>query len=1026
MPCPVPSTRPRRAPLAALTLLTPLLLASLATTAQAAAAPEPVDFSRQIRPLLSKNCIACHGPDEKHRKGGLRLDTAEGAFREKDGTRAVVPGKLNDSEAWKRIVTKDADDLMPPPDSGKALTRDEIALVRRWIEEGASFRGHWAFDRPSRPTPPASAFPDRSRSPIDAFVHARLVKEGLTPSPQAAPHELARRVALDLTGLPPSLEDVDAFTRDPSDTAYERLVDKLLAQPSYGERWARPWLDLARYADSKGYEKDKARVIWRWRDWVIDALNRDLPYDRFSVEQLAGDLLPNATPAQRLATAFHRNTLTNDEGGTDDEEFRVAAVKDRVDTTLQVWMGLTGGCAKCHDHKYDPIAMRDYYRLLAVFNQTEDADKGSDEPLEPFPTLAQEKERQELDAKVAAADAAVDKALGRGKVALATWQRQWKARFSATELKALAAAVREGKVVPAKLGGWRILGPLTTPGPEGDAATHRFAIERDAGKATEQEHEGKKWTDCEGLRAAFFLGRSIEVAHARQVRVSLAASQSMRVWLDGKVIADGTSSVSSSDRAGRIDLPAGKHQLLVKIPNPSGPASFLFRLDGEEIEGEPLDVVRALARDEAQPKDVKDAKDKAKREADRRADLVRLRDHFLRRDGKLAAAELAALDKARGERERLERAIPRIPVMRELLNDKRRKSHVHVRGNFLEKGEAVEPGVPTAFHPLHPPAAGPAPAGATVDRLALARWLMDERNPLTARVFVNRLWAQLFGAGLVETEEDFGSQGLPPSHPELLDWLATEAVRLGWSQKGLLKTIVTSATYRQSSRASAALVKRDRFNKWLARGPRFRLEAEAVRDVVLAVSGLLSRKQYGPSVMPPQPEGIWAAVYSGDRWITPSNEDRYRRGLYTWTRRTSPYPSMITFDAPSREICTIRRIRSNTPLQALVTLNDPVYVEAAQALARRMLREADGSVESRIGFALRLALQRPADEAETGELAKLYEKRLAHYRAHPDDAKAFAGQPGLGPTADVPLAEAAAYTAVANVILNLDELLTKG
>jgi mono/diheme cytochrome c family protein len=991
--------------------------AGSADPAGAAPPAEPVDFARQIRPILSRNCLACHGPDEKHRKAGLRLDTAEGAFRDKDGTRAFAPGKPAESEALRRLTAADPDDRMPPPDTGKALTAAEVALVRRWVEEGAPWRGHWAFEAPRRPSPPASPFAAQARNDIDLFVGARLAREGLRPAPLADPHEIVRRLSLDLVGLPPAPEDVDAFARDPGDRAYEALVDKYLASPAYGERWARPWLDLARYADSKGYEKDRARVIWRYRDWVIEALNRDLPYDEFTIHQLAGDLLDKPTPAQRLATAFHRNTLTNDEGGTDDEEFRVAAVKDRVDTTLQAWMGLTAGCAKCHEHKYDPLSQREYYRLYAFFNQTEDADKGSDEPVAAFPTAEQERESRALEADIAAADARVEKAAARVRRERTAWEGRWLARLRDEARAALAAAAKAGKLAPAKLGAWKVIGPFVAP-KGAEAAATEFAPEREP-TDLDKGHAGLAWSDWEGgdgrvsrvtdaPRSAHYLGRTIEVGEgggaagaalpARTYVATLASHQPLKAWLDGKLVVDGATSTEA-----RLELAPGKHKLLVKVSNVTGPATFLFRAEREEVAGEPLDVARALAT----PAASRSASDRA-----------RLRDHHLRRYAFVGLAELGRLDELRARRDRHEKAIPRIPILRELAAAKRRTTHIHARGNFLEKGEAVEPGVPAAFHPL--------PGGAPANRLGLARWLVDPRNPLTARVLANRIWAQLFGAGLVETEEDFGHQGLPPSHPELLDWLATEAVRLGWSQKALIKTIVMSATYRQSSRATPALIARDRWNRLLARGPRFRLEAEMVRDAALAAAGLLSRKLYGPSVMPPQPEGIWAAVYSGEKWVTPANEDRHRRGLYTWIRRTSPYPSMITFDAPSRETCTVRRIRSNTPLQALVTLNDPVYVEAAQALARRMLKEADGPVEARIALAFRLAVARPPSESETRELARLYEKRLAHYRAHRAEAQAFATEP-LGPLpAAMAVEEAAALTAVANVILNLDEFLTKG
>jgi hypothetical protein len=770
-----------------------------------AAPPEekPVSFVRDVRPILARNCFACHGPDEKHREAGLRLDVEADAKAERDGRRAIVAGDLKQSELWQRITSTDPDVRMPPQDSGKSLTAEQIELIQKWIAQGAAWQIHWAFEKPVRPTPPSVKHADWPRSDLDRFVQARLEQEGLAPSPEADPYTLARRVALDLTGLPPDPALVERFVADPSDKAYERLVDELLQSPAYGERWARMWLDLARFADTKGYEKDLARTMWRYRDWVIDAFNADLPYDQFTREQLAGDLLPDATLEQQIATAFHRNTMVNDEGGTDNEEFRVAAVKDRVDTTLQVWMGLTMGCAKCHSHKYDPITNREYYQFYAFFNQTEDADDFDERPKLELWTPADTVRRKALQAEL--------DALGRDR---------------------------------------------------GDAVS--------------------AW-------------RAVETSRLR----------------------------------------------------------------------------RALA--DIQP-------------------------------------------------------LTTVPVLRELPVEKRRVNRMHVRGNFLDLGEEVEPAIPVSFHPL--------PESAPKNRLGVAEWLMHLDNPLTARVAVNRAWGQFFGRGLVETQEDFGSQGQPPSHPEVLDWLAVEFREQGWSWKRLCKTIVMSATYRQSSKVSRSQVSRslpsdrdtvfDRDNRLLARGPRFRLEAEMIRDSSLAVSGLLSRKLGGPSVMPPQPEGVWRSTYNTTKWQTSAGEDRYRRGLYTFVKRTSPYPAMTTFDAPSRELCTVRRINTNTPLQALVTLNDTAFLEMAQALARRMVREAGSTVDERLAHGIKLVLGRPANPAEISTLRTLYESRLTHYRRDKQAATEFATQP-LGPLPDGwPVEELAALTAVSNVLLNLDEFLTRG
>ncbi len=768
----------------------------------------PVDFGREVRPILAKNCFACHGPDEAHRKAGLRLDRRPDAIgRRKRGEPAVVPGKPDASELFRRITLDDDAERMPPAKSGVApLTAAQVAVLRRWIAQGAPYPEHWAFVKPKRPELPAVNDRSWPRSGLDNFVLARLEKEGLRPSPPADRFVLLRRASLDLRGLPPSPAEVDAFAKDNRPDAYERAVDRMLADPAYGERWARVWLDLARYADSAGYGSDPLRTIWRYRDWVIEAINRDLPYDRFTIEQMAGDLLPNPTEEQRMATAFHRNTMTNTEGGTDREEFRVAAVKDRVDTTFQVWMGLTMGCAKCHNHKYDPFSQLDYYRFYAFFNQSADNDQPDESPVMEAPTAAARAQAREVDARI--------------------------------------VALRRKLAAPERIA---VLAVRTTP-----------------------------------------------------------------------------------------------------------------------IPVEALDVFW----------------------------------------------EIGVAKKSRPD-------LPTLPVMVELPREKRRVTFVMVKGNFLAKGEKVEAAVPAFLPPL--------PEGTPANRLGVARWLVAPDNPLTARVAVNRLWAQLFGTGIVETEEDFGTQGELPSHPELLDWLATEYVRVGWSTKALLRELVTSATYRQASRVTPELLAKDPKNRLLSRGPRFRLEAEVVRDQALALSGLLSSKMFGPSVYPPQPPGLWQAAFNGQRtWATSTGEDRHRRALYTIWRRTVPYPSLATFDAPSREICTVRRIRTNTPLQAFVTLNDLVYIEAAQALARRIIREGGATPELRARYGLQLCLCRPPQPEQVAQALKLFEREGARYTSDPKSALAMATDP-IGPLPKgAEAAEFAAWTVVANVLLNLDAVLTKG
>jgi mono/diheme cytochrome c family protein len=754
-----------------------------------------IRFNRDVRPIFADHCFKCHGTDLK--KGGLNLQDRSSVFKElKSGAVAVVPGKSAASELIRRISARDETERMPPPGKGDRLKPEQVARLRAWIDHGAAWEEHWAYVKPRAPVLPAVKHAAWARNAIDVFVLARLEREGLEPVPEADRSTLLRRVSLDLTGVPPTLAEVDAFLADQAPDAYEKVVDRLLASPHFGERQAHPWLDLARYADTNGYEKDDRRTIWPYRDWVIRAFNQDMPFDRFTAEQLAGDLLPHATRDRLVATGFHRNSMVNTEGGTDDEEFRTAAVVDRVTTTMEVWMGTTMGCCQCHNHKFDPFTQQEFYRLFAFFNNTADHG-GSNDPILEMPTPAE---------------------------------------------SAVRARLRT-KAVP--------------------------------------------------LPAALFAPSPLAV---------------------------------------------------VALSRPVG--DRLTRLAQQLAEVRPAST--------------------------------------------LVLEELPAP----------------------------RTTHVLIRGNFKNRGPAVTPGVPAKLHPL--------PAGQPANRLALARWLAHPDNPLVGRVVMNRLWAQYFGRGLVETGEDFGTRGEPPTHPELLDWLATEWVRRGWGLKAMHRLVVTSATYRQSARVTGPLAERDPYNLLLARGPRFRLDGETVRDNALAVSGLLTRKIGGPSVFPHQPPGVWNNPYSGDRWVESTGGDQYRRGLYTFWRRTAPYAALVAFDAPSREVCTERRPRTDTPLQALATLNDQAFVEPAAALARRMMAEVKGADSDRAVHGFRLCLARTPTPAELGHLLALYRDSRDEYRHKPAAARAMADS-GLGPPpADLDPVELAAWAVVANVLLNLDETMTKG
>ena len=812
-----------------------------------------VDFNRDIRPILNENCVTCHGGVKREAELSL-LFREEAIEPAESGRRAIVPGDPGRSELLRRVRHSDEEERMPlgePP-----LTDHEIGLLKEWIAAGAEWEPHWAYVPPQLPEIPQVADFDWPRNGIDSFVLARLEDEGLSPSPRANCARLIRRVHLDLVGLPPTPEQADrlcavADAQVRLDDAYEMAVDSLLASPRFGERWAALWLDLARYADSNGYETDNPREIWKFRDWVIRAFNDDMPFDRFTIEQIAGDLLPNPTEDQLVATAFHRNTMTNTEGGTDDEEFRVAAVIDRVNTTFEVWQGTTISCAQCHGHPYDPIRQEEFYELFAFFNNTADADRFNNDPrMYHFPDDVRS----------------------------------------------------EGEAILADL------------------------------EHAEPEIEQTEWEEWMAALEAY-------------------ATEEVR------------------------------------------PATFEERLV-------PANILRIAKRSERSPNDMHQLREFFV--ATRRPDLAQRRNELY---GRLNALKAVTT-----------------PIIQELPPEKRRDTYLFERGNWMARGEQVEPDVPHALNAM--------PENAPRNRLGLARWLVATENPLTARVTVNRFWEQLFGYGIVETVEDLGTQGDAPSHPELLDWLALRfAGEHAWSVKALLKEIVMSATYQQSSRTTPELLERDPKNRLLARGPRFRLSAEQIRDQALAASGLLSDKMYGPSVYPVQPEGLWNTPYSSLTWETSEGEDRHRRALYTFWRRTVPYPSMLTFDAMSREVCTSRRIRTNTPLQALVTLNDPVFVEAAAALARRMREDGGASVDGRIRAGYRRALLIDPPDETLLALRKLYDGALAEYRTNATLAGGlFKNIDVRAPAADQRDSgdpETAALTVVANAIMNLDSFLTK-
>lgn len=958
------------------------LLLPLAVLRGAESAVEPVKFGRDVLPILAGNCFSCHGPDEKNRKAGLRLDLEETAKAKRRSGVAILPGQPEKSLILERIGSSDPEVVMPPPGTHRQVTPEQVATLRRWIAEGAVWGRHWSFEPVVRPAVVAAG----SVRPIDALVGEALARKGLKLQPAASPQTLVRRLWLDLIGLPPTPEVAERFAANPTPEAWERMVDDLLARPQFGEHWARMWLDLARYADTKGYEKDMGRTIWPYRDWVIGALNADMPLDRFTAEQLAGDLLPQATESQLIATAFHRNTMTNDEGGTDNEEFRVAAVKDRIDTTVQVWMGLTMGCAKCHTHKYDPISHREYYSFYALFNQTEDADRYDDAPTMEMLTPAEKVEREELQARINVLNgrlAGFPESVGVGGdwwpgMVEGVVSRYGSKTAQQSDGSTLVSGINPPEEVHAVT--------LTPAAGRLRAVRVEFLPEKIAGG---QQAVGRSGSS--NLTLSEVVVEAIEGEVARPLALArVRADYAEEKWpVAAAIDGDEKTGWAVEKRTGEA------HVVILELTSPlEVRAGTRLRVTLSQMRGDSSSPRRFRVSTSA-------------------ADPAQLAIIALPAELRQLHDDLTAAFEAQKE---FNDRIVRLPVMKEMEGDKRRVTKIHVRGNFLEPGEEVSPGVPAAFHSL--------PAGAPANRLGVARWLVDRENPLTPRVWANRVWARLFGVGIVETEEDFGAQGSSPTNQDLLDWLAAEYRDGGWSLKRLVKTIVLSETYRQSSVTTPALREADPRNLLLSRGARFRLGAEAVRDQSLAVAGLLSLKAGGAPVMPPQPAGLWRSTYNKKSWIESTGEDRYRRGIYTYLKRTTPYPSMVTFDGGSGEVCQIRRLRTNTPLQALVTLNDPVYLEAAGGLARRMALASPVAL-ARASAGLRLALIRSPRSGEAEALVGLHRDAEKDFTASPAKADELIRAARIDPPAGVARSAFAAWIVVANAILNLDEFLSR-
>ena len=976
-----------------------------------------VSFNDEIRPLLSNSCYRCHGPDEEDRKAKLRLDTREGATKDHEGFTAISPGKIEDSELIYRIVTDDEDEMMPPPGKGERFTKEQIELFKRWIEEGAEYEVHWSYAKPVRPeVPQVDETMMKVRNPVDSFILSRLSKEGLSPSKEADAHTLIRRVALDLTGLPPTKAEVEAFLADESAKAYENLVNRLLAKPAFGEHWARMWLDLARYADSAGYADDPGRTIWAYRDWVIRAFNENMPFDQFTIDQIAGDLVSTPTEDQLVATAFHRNTKTNNEGGTSDEEFRNAAVVDRVNTTMATWMGTTAACAQCHTHKYDPISHAEYFQMFAIFNQSEDADRRNEAPIIQVMGDQNKKQVAHISAEIAKLKKEMEPAATLDLKAFAEWEAALKAKVGRWDVLTprKMTAVSGANFKAGSDGSVLVSGK--TAGTDDYTISASSKLKKITAIKIEALAYDKLGSGGPGRNGNFVINE-VELTSGKTKASFLNASSTYDQDKFGAASAiDGN---AGSDSGWAVGGSLGQdHHIVIELDKP---------LDGRNLElkllqrypNHALGRFRILATDSAGPSMALSSDtiailktSPAKRSAAERAQLVAV----YRKTNPSVIADTKKLADLKKQLAAV-KPLTSVPIMRDLPKNKHRKTHIQLRGSYLSLGEEVAPGVPQVF--------GSLPKGSNPDRLAMAKWLVDQENPLTARVVANRFWENLFGVGIVLTSEEFGSQGERPSHPELLDWLAVEFMGGGWDVKSFLRLLVTSSAYRQNSHVSDEMAALDPDNRLVARGPRVRLSAEMIRDQALAVSGLLSSKMYGVPVRPPQPNlGLKAAFGGGTDWSTSSGEDKFRRGLYTSWRRSSPYPSMATFGAPNREVCTVRRGNTNTPLQALVTLNDPVYIEAAQALSRRMAAQK-GTVAEMIKHGFQLCLSRYPNEIENSRLIALYDSTRSKYATDQKLAREMATNP-IGPLPKgIDVVELATLTVVANVLLNLDETLMK-
>lgn len=1057
-----------------LTAGTVLVLLATFSTSSVRADGAPVDFGRQIRPLLAQKCFQCHGLDAELRETDLRLDTREGLFAEIDsGGHAVVPGKLDESVLYERLVSKSADELMPPPDSEKSLTKEEIDLFRRWIAQGAKWEQHWSLVAPLRATPPKVKAESRVRNEIDRFIFSRLEKEGLSPSSSADKETLIRRVTLDLTGLPPTVQEVDAFLADVSPQAYEKVVERLLDSPHYGEHMGRYWLDAARYGDTHGLHLDNLRRMWPYREWVIKAFNKNMSFDQFTIEQLAGDLLPNPTLDQKIATGFNRCNVTTSEGGVIPEEYHVHYTNDRVATMSTVWMGLSMGCVTCHEHKFDPYEMKDFYQLSAFFNNLDgpvmDGNKPLPAPIVQVPNPVNQPEIDRLAATIAALKTKLDvraNAAGEEFAAWTTAMREkgdresllpsaklvgyW--RFDEAEGRAVSNSVegttpgslRKAERIKGKFGGACKVGgdQFVELGDVGgfdrtDAFSYGCWVNAQPGNGGSaviarmddaNSHRGYDMYVSDGRVYAHIIhswpGDTIKVES--KDKFELKKWQHLLVTYDGSGKAAGVA-VYINGKASKLTVRNDNLKGTIKTDVPlqigrrSSGSPFNGSVDDVRIYGRALSA--AEAADLAGNGEIHAILALADKDRDEKQQQT-LRTYYLTNHDaayQQLSGETAAVEHEKREleaRDRIESLIWRDAA-------KPKPTYILIRGAYDKPGELVTRNTPAALPPLPPMKEGEIPT-----RLTLANWLLSAEHPLTSRVIVSRYWAQYFGVGIVETAEDFGSQGSGPSHPKLLDWLAVEFRESGWDVKRLQKTIVMSATYQQSAKISPEALKKDPNNKLYSRGPRFRLDAEVIRDTALAVSGLLVRKIGGPSVKPYQPAGIWKAVGYTDsntaNFARDTGEALYRRSLYTFWKRTAPPPTLVSLDAPSRENCTVRRSRTNTPMAALALMNDEQFVEASRHLAQRIMTEGGKTDAERIAYAFRLANARQPSRAEFVVLLDVYKSSYAKFGQDVEAATKLISVGESKPNPALDAGQLAAWTMVANLILNLDETITKG